>query len=460
MQPPQITPDQIEERCTERSFTRGLDYFESGAIGNPALHGFTLSATCEGSMEEPYRVSVELMPGGIADAYCTCPYDYEGDCKHIVALLLTYMDAPEMVCSLDTVLATLESKPQSTLLQVISELLKRAPELTPIAEVYSNLPVEAPDSGPLPLVTAYRQQIDHVFGDGFLEQHQLDHVLIQLKRLVQQAESFAQEGQTDFALSMLHALIHESIVRYPDTLQGSELPQFVEKCTEVLVETAETAHTPTAILEHSRMLLQLSFEAEAVFTPLLTSCLEQLCSMEETADLQAEIEQLLDESPDRRAHVQLLLALYFESGRTEDYFRLAQSEGAGYQLAQTLFMFNQDDDAWEVLETVPLSVDEYWSLLGNPTVNRLPEFTAQLLTLLRQHHPDTAIALYQRLIEQTVLSRQREDYEQARIYLIELKGLYRQLDQENQWSDYLTNFRKQHARLRLLLQIIAEGKVD
>ena len=118
-------------------------------------------------MEEPYRVSVELMEGEIAYAFCTCPYDHGGDCKHIVALLLTYMDAPKTVCSLDTVLATLESKPQSTLLQVISELLKRAPELTPIAEVYSDLPVEAPDSGPLPLVTAYRAQINHVFGDGF-----------------------------------------------------------------------------------------------------------------------------------------------------------------------------------------------------------------------------------------------------------------------------------------------------
>ena len=127
MKQPQITLDQIEERCTERSFTRGLDYFESGAIGNPALHGTTLSATCEGSMEEPYRVSVELMEGEIAYAFCTCPYDHGGDCKHIVALLLTYMDAPKTVCSLDTVLATLESKPQSTLLQVISELLKRAP---------------------------------------------------------------------------------------------------------------------------------------------------------------------------------------------------------------------------------------------------------------------------------------------------------------------------------------------
>ncbi len=142
MQHIQLTLDQIEERCTEQSFTRGLDYFDAEAIGNPALQGSTLSATCEGSMEELYRVSVELMPTGIADADCSCPYSYEGDCKHIVALLLTYLHDPEAICSLEPLLATLESKPKSTLLQVISELLKRAPELAFIVEVYSDPPVE------------------------------------------------------------------------------------------------------------------------------------------------------------------------------------------------------------------------------------------------------------------------------------------------------------------------------
>ena len=93
-------------------------------------------------MEEPYHVSVEFMPTGIADAYCSCPYYYEGDCKHIVALLLTYLHDPETICSLDSLLATLESKPKSTLLQVISELLKRAPKLAFIVEVYSDPSVE------------------------------------------------------------------------------------------------------------------------------------------------------------------------------------------------------------------------------------------------------------------------------------------------------------------------------
>ena len=77
---------------------------------------------------------------------------------------------------------------------------------------------------------------------------------------------------------MLHALIHQSIVRYSDTLQESELPRFVEKCTEAFTQIAINEQGPTAIVEHCQMLLQLSFDAEEVFTPLLTRCLELLCA--------------------------------------------------------------------------------------------------------------------------------------------------------------------------------------
>lgn len=279
MQPPQLTPNQIQERCTEKSYVRGLDYFHAGSIDNATLHGYTLSATCEGTDIDPYHVTVELMPTGIASTYCSCPYDWGGDCKHIVALLLIYVEEPDAIYSLDTLFAVLAEKPKSSLLQVISELLKRAPELVPIAQAYSGIPVTPPDTGPLPLVTVYREQIDGIFGRGFLEQHQLHHVLVQLEDLMQHAESLAQLDETELALSMLHALIHQSIVRYSDTLQESDLPRFVEKCTETFTQIVVNAPEPVAILEHCQMLLQLSFEAEPVFTPRLTDFLEHLNSL-------------------------------------------------------------------------------------------------------------------------------------------------------------------------------------
>ncbi len=455
MELPEITQYHIQERCTEQSYMRGLAYFYDGAIGNPTLHDYTLSGTCQGTDIEPYRVTVELTPMGIADADCSCVYDWGGDCKHIVALLLTYVHEPDAILSLEPLLTALAEKPKSNLLQVISELLKRAPELAPIAQTYSDVPVVPARTEPLPLVTGYREQIDRLFGDGFLEQDQLHHLLSELEGLRRQAIFLAQSDERERALSILHALIHQSIVRYPDTLQQSELPRFVKKCTEAFTEIVTPAQAPGAPFEHYQLLLELSFDAEEVFTPLLTDFLEQLCLGEsDTSELEAEIEEHLDNSPDRRAHVRLLLALYLASGRSEDYLRLAQSEDEGYRLIQTLFTLQREDTAWEALQTFPLSVDEYWDLSQNPTCQRVPKFTEKLLTLLSSHQTETAIPFYQRLIEHTSLSRKQGDYRKVRGHLTQLKKLYRRLDREHQWAAYLTDFQKRHARKRKLLEHI------
>ena len=464
MQLPQLTSDQIRHRCTEQSFTRGLAYFHAGAIGNPVLHGWTLSATCHGSDTVPYRVSVELMPTGIIAACCSCRYEGEGDCKHIVALLLTYVEVPETICSVDSLLTTLAEKPKGSLLRVISELLKRKPMLAPVARVYADIAEESgleidPAAHKLTVratVAVYRERIDLIFGDGFLEQHQLHQVLVQLEGLLKHAESLAHLGETGFALSILHALIHQSVVHYSDTLQKGELPRFVNRCTKTFAQIAMNAQHLSEILEHCRMLLELSFDAAPIFTPFLTRLVEQLCLTQDSANLQAAIEQHLDESPNRQAHVKLLLALYFHAGRVEDYLRLARCEGESYQLIHVLFTRRHDDAAWKAIEEFSLSVDEYSHLLYSAVASRIPEFTDKLLRLLRNHKPDAAIALYQKLIEQTTLSRKREGYEKVQRYLIELKALYQHFDEENQWTVYVMDFRKQHTRKRLLLQIISE----
>ena len=469
MRLPDLTLDQIRQRCTEQSFTRGTEYFHTGAIGNPVFHGYTLSATCHGTDVHPYRVSVELMPTGIATTSCSCPYGGDsggyGDCKHIVALLLTYVHTPDIIASIDTLINTLSEKPKDSLLRILSEVLRRTPELAPVVQVYAD---GCDDTETVPTVlTVYLERIDHIFGPGFLEQHQLHAVLSQLDGLVEQAESLSELGETEFALSILHALIHQSIVRYPDTLQKQELPRFVKKCTttfaQIAMDLQELTATglsievmPVPLLEHYQMLLALSFDAAPVFTSLLTHLLQQCCAIQESADLQATIEQRLDESPDRQAHIQLLFTFYFQSGRIGDCLRLARRERENYLLIDTLFTHQQDAAAWRALETHVLSVDEYWNLLKSPIATRVPQFTDKLLSVLRCHHPHIAITVYQRCVEALVLSRRRENYEKVRGSLATLKRLHHALAQSDVWTVYLGKFRERHARKHLLLQIIAD----
>ena len=468
MQLPDLTLNHIRQRCTEQSFTRGTEYFHARMIGNPVSQGYTLSATCEGTDIDPYHVSVELMPTGIATTSCSCPYAGDsgghGDCKHTVALLLTYVHTPDVITSIDTLMTMLTEKPKESLLRILSEVLKHAPEVEPVVRVYADRCDKETETTPT-VLRVYLERIDCIFGDGFLEQHQLRNVLIQLERLVEQAESLSEIGETELALSILHALIHQSTARYPDTLQKQELPRFVKKCTTTFAEIAMEARELDSVdlgievllvplREHYQMLLALSFEAAPVFTPLLTRLLQQCCTTPESADLQATIEQRLDESPNRQAHVQLLFALSLQSGSIGECLRLARREGENYLLIHTLFTHQQDAAAWQALETHPLSVDEYWCLLESPIATRIPGFTDKLLMSVRHYDSDTAIALYHRRIEKTVLSRKRKDYEKTRDSLTDLRELYRHCDQESQWTHYLATFRKRHVRKRLLLEII------
>ena len=66
-----LTEKQIRERASEQSFQKGLSYYKSDAIYNPARQatpgGVTLTAQCEGSSAPSYRLHVEL------DGWrCTC----------------------------------------------------------------------------------------------------------------------------------------------------------------------------------------------------------------------------------------------------------------------------------------------------------------------------------------------------------------------------------------------------
>ncbi len=87
---PRITQDQILAKVTKSSFERGDAYFAQGLVESMIRRGNRLFAEVQGSEFKPYEVGVALK-GDDFTAACSCPYDWEGYCKHIVAALLTYM---------------------------------------------------------------------------------------------------------------------------------------------------------------------------------------------------------------------------------------------------------------------------------------------------------------------------------------------------------------------------------
>ncbi|MFB3764515.1 MAG: SWIM zinc finger domain-containing protein [Methanotrichaceae archaeon] len=85
--------DEIRKLCTEASFERGKKYHDEGRVN--ILEASPTGVTAEVQGTEKYNVKVDLMNG--ISAECNCPYDLEGYCKHIVAVLLSMLDNKEEI---------------------------------------------------------------------------------------------------------------------------------------------------------------------------------------------------------------------------------------------------------------------------------------------------------------------------------------------------------------------------
>src|SRR5207247_1347955 len=90
-----LTESLIRRMSDEKSFSRGKAYFQDGCVHSVVYRGNTVTAMVEGT--EMYRVTARFDPDGEISVTCSCPYDWGGWCKHIVAALLACVRTPEEV---------------------------------------------------------------------------------------------------------------------------------------------------------------------------------------------------------------------------------------------------------------------------------------------------------------------------------------------------------------------------
>ena len=92
---PKLTEKEIEERVGSKSFEKGKRYFKNDAVFDARRVGMTMKASCEGSYEASYRLWIKFIQKGISDGQCSCPVGDGGFCKHISAMLLTWIYHPD-----------------------------------------------------------------------------------------------------------------------------------------------------------------------------------------------------------------------------------------------------------------------------------------------------------------------------------------------------------------------------
>ncbi len=220
MKPILISRTQILQHSGSEVFGRGEQYARSGAVRSLIARGDTLEARVEGSEYEPYRVQIGWDAAGITSATCTCPYDWGGWCKHIVATLLVYLQAPSEVEERPTLLAQLaelDAEQREALLrslasdQSLTDLLERH-----LAQfLFQQSQQAAPDRRAWVNVEAFRRDVqDDLFqrGPSYTREYYDEwDSSVSLEAHLAKIRPYVEGGEGANALSLLEVLTDELI---------------------------------------------------------------------------------------------------------------------------------------------------------------------------------------------------------------------------------------------------------
>jgi uncharacterized Zn finger protein len=245
-----LKEEDVERLATEQSFDKGWDYYRSGAIIEPIRQGNTIRAYCEGSQYEPYRVSATMGDKGIIETDCSCPYDWGGICKHIVALLLMWIHEPEAFEVIQPVEKLLTEYTKEDLLELIQKMLEQEPELVRLIEL------SAPHVRSTPVdIGTYRRQISYVLRDDDSED-----VADGLRIVCEAADKFLDEDDWMNSGTIYHLILSETIPQYEELYdEDGDIAIVLDECATNLGRCLEVGQ-PDA--DTRRQWLESLLEAE------------------------------------------------------------------------------------------------------------------------------------------------------------------------------------------------------
>jgi len=231
---PSFSEATIRRQATPESFSRGESYYSDGAVFALIQRGNVLQADVAGSQFEPYRVRITFDEGGVADAFCTCPYDWGGWCKHIIATLLTCLREPDLIEERPTLVELLAGLDPEQLRDILLRLAADSPgvvdgierqimlgeattgEATMSASETAVSPKEASRRRKQVDPRSIRYQVDAIL-------HSLDHmrrsvaywhvndVVSEMRQLLYQVQGFIEDRDGRNALLFLEAVTDEYV---------------------------------------------------------------------------------------------------------------------------------------------------------------------------------------------------------------------------------------------------------
>lgn len=131
---PHLSEAALAQYAAPHIIERGREYYEQGRVISLILRGTTLSAEVEGSEEFPYLVRYVFEADGSIEVSCTCPYDWGGWCKHLVAVYLALIHQPNAIEERPPLERLLADLTREQLQAVVLKLAEHDPSLVETVE--------------------------------------------------------------------------------------------------------------------------------------------------------------------------------------------------------------------------------------------------------------------------------------------------------------------------------------
>ncbi len=256
---PTITEEDVRDLVGEGSFQRGQRYFRDNRIFDTRRAGMALKAKCEGSRSTPYRVEVTFHDTSVVDTDCSCPVGRY--CKHVVALLLTWLTEPEEFIEQQDIEAILQQCDKDELITLIKHMLRRDPDLE-----YLLTTISKPGTSCDPQL--YHNQVEMVYRSAGNEWGAASEVADELLAIKEAGDNFAQRHDYASAVAVYEAIVTGVIdhyYKYRDQDESGELDEVVTVCTDELKECLDAVQGDSILREQIlRMLFAIyHFDLEA-----------------------------------------------------------------------------------------------------------------------------------------------------------------------------------------------------
>ena len=331
-----ISENQLRSLSSPGSFARGRELYRTGAVYNTFRRGNDLKGKCQGTSAPYYQLHIRMDEDGIQAANCTCPFEWGGYCKHVIALVLTYIHDPQVFIEQKEIGALLKDLDRDVLVSIITKLTENNPDLYAWLQTYieaatvksdpakpgkrqksrvSRTEIRKQTQGILHSLQGYRMSEAYWMMGGMVEQ---------LRQVIESAQAFLEAGDAEGALTILTVVLTEvsgSYEQFDDS--DGELGGFLDDLALPMTEAILSANLSRTEARN------LARELEPVIDALVDYGIEELevvlTALERNwLDMPAPTR---DFDPDDNILVEASLNVLERQNRVKDYLEMCLQTG-------------------------------------------------------------------------------------------------------------------------------------